>query len=232
MNYRLICFDAGFTLIEPQRSPAALLAAALARNGIAPTEAALKRAWEAADRWFWEDYQRPDNDIWVSDERIHQTWRYYQQLMLQALGIADPAHAIADAVIASHNDPANWRLYPDALPTLTALRQAGLKLGIVSDWGSQLPHIIASLGIDHLFDFILASATAGAAKPSATFYRMALDAAATPPSAALMVGDSYRADVQGARSAGMDALLLDRLGSFGGDDVPTIRALTETLALM
>ena len=52
-----------------------------------------------------------------------------------------------------------------------------------------------------------------------------------------MVGDSWRADVQGARSAGMAGVLLDR-GDLHGDrrsegvDAPVITSLLELPALL
>ena len=48
------------------------------------------------------------------------------------------------------------------------------------------------------------------AKPNPAFFRMALEAGGAEPHEALMVGDSYRADVRGAWAAGMDAVWLDR----------------------
>ena len=50
----------------------------------------------------------------------------------------------------------------------------------------------------------------GVAKPNPGFYRLALDEAGVRPEEALMVGDSYRADVHGAWAAGMDAVWLNR----------------------
>jgi len=47
-----------------------------------------------------------------------------------------------------------------------------------------------------------------------------------------MVGDSYAADILGARAAGMDAVLLDRQGHHPAADVPVIRALTELAPLV
>jgi FMN phosphatase YigB (HAD superfamily) len=48
------------------------------------------------------------------------------------------------------------------------------------------------------------------AKPNPRFFRLALEAAGVRAAEALMVGDSYRADVRGAWNAGMDAVWLDR----------------------
>jgi len=232
MRYQLICFDAGFTLIEPIRTTAATLADMLARSGVAPTEAALQRAWDAADQWFWEEYQRPDNDTWTSDERIRRTWRQHHGLMLRELAVDDPDQRLADAVIDAYSTPANWRSYPDALPAIAALLRPGRKLGVVSDWSSQLPRLLETLDLARHFDFVLTSATAGAAKPAAQFYRLALQSAGVDPQAALMVGDSYRADVLGARAAGMHGVLLDRSGRHPAVDAPVIHSLAELVALV
>ena len=232
MRYQLICFDAGFTLIEPRRTTAATLAAMLASAGQAPTDEALQRAWDAADRWFWEEYHRPGNDTWTSDERIRYTWRRHQGLMLRELGVDDPNERLADAVIATYSTPENWRPYADVPAALAAIRRPGRALGVVSDWSSQLPQILAALDLSRHFDFILTSATAGAAKPSAQFYQLALRAAGVAPAAALMVGDSYEADMLGARSAGMGGVLLDRGERYAELDVPIIRSLAELPALL
>jgi putative hydrolase of the HAD superfamily len=232
MRYRLICFDAGFTLIEPVRTTAATLAAMLANAGIAPTEAALQRAWDAADAWFLEEYHRPGNDTWIADERIQRTWLHHHGLMLRELGVDDPGQALAGAAIAAYAAPENWRPYPDVAAALDALRRPGRAIGVVSDWNSRLPALLDVLGIGGRVDFVLTSATAGAAKPSPVFYRIALERAGVAPDAALMVGDSYEADVLGARAAGMDGVLLDRYARYDKLDVPIIRSLEELVGMV
>ena len=79
------------------------------------------------------------------------------------------------------------------------------------------------------------SGAVGVAKPNPAFFRMALDRAAVAPEDALMVGDSYRADVRGAWAAGMDAVWLDRTDGIritpDGEPEPTdvriVRSLEE-----
>jgi putative hydrolase of the HAD superfamily len=230
--YRLICFDAGFTLLQPRLTMPNLLAQALRANGLAPTEEALQRAWEAADRWFWDEYHRPDNATWRSDESIRATWRQYHGLMLRELGVDDPEHRIADATIESQELPDNWQLYPDVAPALRALERSGAQLAIISDWSSRLPAILETHGIAGQFQFVLASGAVGAAKPSPELYRMALELAGVAPEAALMVGDSYRADVLGARSVGMTGVLLDRAGKADTAEGPVIRSLDELAHLL
>ena len=82
--------------------------------------------------------------------------------------------------------------------------------GIVSDWGSNLLPIVDALGLGTELDFVIASGAVGLSKPDPALFRLAATRAGLPPREALMVGDSYRADIQGAEAAGMDAILIRR----------------------
>ncbi len=227
MAYRLVCLDAGFTLLSPRRTLAESLAGVLERHGHVIGQAELQAAWEAADAWFWDEYHRAENTTWGDDALIEATWRDYHTRMLRELGMEEQRRLL-DLVLESQFAPDAWELYPDVIPMLTELRSdPGPMLAVVSDWGSNLEGILASLGLDPYLDFVLASGSVGVAKPDPAFFRLALDRAGVDASEAVMVGDSYRADVAGARSAGMDALLLDRAGDATMDDVQIMRSLAE-----
>lgn len=235
MRYRLICVDAGFTLLSPKRKLGEALSEAVAEHGRTLSQEELRSAWEAADAWFQDEYHRPGNDTWTRDDRIHQTWRDFHGLILRELGMPEPPAELVERILAAQFAPDAFEPYPDARPVLEALQPArrdGLVVGVVSDWATSLRDIFVSLELDRFFDFILASGAVGVAKPDAAFFRIALDRAGVRPSQALMVGDSYRADVVGARAAGMDAVLLDRAGDASVDDVPVIRTLHELLPLI
>ena len=209
MSYRLLCLDAGFTLLSPRRTLADALSGVLSEDGHTVTEDEMRAAWEEADRWFWDEYHRPGNDTWSDDRRIEAYWRQYHSVMLGRLGV-EARNEILDRILASQFAADSWEPYPDAEPMLAAVRELGVRIGIVSDWGSNLRRIVSELGLDRYLDFVLPSGAVGVAKPNPAFYRLALDEAGVDPSVALMVGDSYRADVRGAWSAGMDAVWLDR----------------------
>lgn len=210
MRYRLVCLDAGFTLLAPRRTLTDALRGLLAEHGHEVTDEELHRAWELADRWFWDDYHRPMNDTWGDDQRIDANWRQYHSLMLGELGLADQRHQLIDTILAAQYAPDSWELYPDVLPAILEMRVAGVRLGILSDWGSNLLPIIEELGLAPDLDFVIASGAVGLSKPDPAFFRLAATRAGVPPAEALMVGDSYRADIEGARSAGMDAILIRR----------------------
>jgi FMN phosphatase YigB (HAD superfamily) len=215
MRYRLVCLDAGFTILSPRRTLADALRGVLREHGMDPTDDELRRAWEAADAWFWEEYHRPGNDTWTRDDAIEATWRRYHDLMLRELGMRGRRRLI-DRILVAQFSADTWELYPDVVPALEILH-AGANgarpvLGVISDWGSSLGEIVEALGLGPYLDFVLASGAEGHAKPDPAFFRVALDRAGVEPHEAVMVGDSYQADVMGARSAGMDGVLLQRPG--------------------
>ncbi|MEO8251801.1 MAG: hypothetical protein ABI978_05125 [Chloroflexota bacterium] len=63
MRYRFVCLDAGFTTLAPRRTLADSLRGVLAEHGREVTDEAMHRAWQVADRWFWDDHRRADNDM-------------------------------------------------------------------------------------------------------------------------------------------------------------------------
>jgi putative hydrolase of the HAD superfamily len=240
MSYRLLCLDAGFTLLTPRRTLADALSGVLTQDGHGITEDEMRAAWEEADRWFWDEYHRPGNDTWSDDGRIDEYWRSYHSVMLGRLGVT-AQREVLDRILASQFAADSWEPYADVEPMLSAVRAIdGVRIGIVSDWGSNLRGIIASLGLDRYLDFILPSGAVGVAKPNPAFFRLALDEAGVAPSEALMVGDSYRADVHGAWAAGMDAVWLDRREGMNitptdeppPSDVHRIHALDELPAIV
>lgn len=211
MPYRLVCLDAGFTLLSPRRSLADALAGVLEKGGHRVDPEDVRRAWEVADQWFWDEYHRPDNRTWGNDAEIERTWRAYHSLMLRELGFADRDHELLDSILASQFAADAWEPYPDVEPVLGELRRwPDLRIGVISDWGSNLVGILEALGLDRYLDFVLASGSVGVAKPDPALYRIALGRAGVAAGEGLMVGDSLRADVEGARSAGMDGVLLVR----------------------
>jgi putative hydrolase of the HAD superfamily len=239
MGYRLLCLDAGFTLLTPRHSMADALAGVLAEDGHAITEDDLRAAWEASDRWFWDEYHRPGNDTWSDDRKIEEYWRRYNSSLLEHLNVRDHT-AVLERVLASQFASDAWELYPDVEPMLREVRAMGVRIGIISDWGSNLRDIATELGLERYVEFVLPSGAVGVAKPNPAFFAMALERAGVEPDDGLMVGDSYRADVRGAWSAGMAAVWLDRTDGINitppGEPQPTdvriIRSLDELPAII
>ena len=113
--------------------------------------------------------------------------------------------------------------YPDAVPALQELRARGLSLVVVSNWDCSLAEWLEGAGLGELLDGAVSSAAVGAAKPAAVVFVEALRVAGVRAERALHVGDSLEADVEGARAAGLRALLLVR----DGTPPPGVSAITS-----
>lgn len=100
-----------------------------------------------------------------------------------------------------------WVPYPDALPVLTAVRERGARVAVVSNVGFDLPAVFAGHGLDVLVDAFVLSYDVGVMKPHPEIFRRACAALDVPPQEALMVGDNPRAD-SGACDLGIRTLLL------------------------
>ncbi len=206
---KAVFFDAGGTLFQPFPSVGEIYAEVAGRHGllIEPLyiEARFHTHWEKRDglasltnhstpqveRDWWQSLVY---DVFSEVGRFENFDGFFEELYDRFAG--------ADA----------WRLYPDALPILETLKRKGKILGIVSNWDSRLFGICEGLGLTSVFDFILASATVGAAKPHPLIFQEALKRSKVAPHEALHVGDSLKDDVQGARQAGIHAVLVDRRG--------------------
>lgn len=136
-------------------------------------------------------------------------------------------HIELGAVRAAMLDSLHFSAFEDALPALEEVRARGIRTVAASNWDSSLPEVLERVGLGGLFDGVVSSAVVGVTKPGPRLFRAALTLAGADPAEALHVGDSIENDVVGARSVGMQAVLLARDGTTRGDKVRTIRALTE-----
>jgi putative hydrolase of the HAD superfamily len=117
--------------------------------------------------------------------------------------------------------------YPDAAPALEGLGGLGLRRVCVSNWDYALPEVLERCGLADGFDAVLTSAGVGARKPDPRIFRAGLTAAGCAPGEALHVGDTPGEDLEGARAAGIPALLLDR---DGGGDIASLAELERHLS--
>ena len=79
-----------------------------------------------------------------------------------------------DVLLDALLDSLRFFAYPDAAPALTALRAAGIRTVVVSNWDWSLHERLAETGLAPLVDGALASAEVGSAKPDGAIFRAAL----------------------------------------------------------
>ncbi|MER3456724.1 MAG: hydrolase [candidate division GAL15 bacterium] len=221
---RAVFLDAGHTLLEGRPSWFDVWAEGLGEFDVTMDREALQRAYARASAAL--SHIPPD-------QFTEQTWRQFLREMVAHLEVPGYEEQIAERMhqILARARP-QYVPYPEAPGVLEELRRSGLRLAVVSNWEPDLPDVLERVGLRGYFDAVVASALVGAAKPDPRIFQVALDAVGVAPQEALHVGDSYEADVQGARAAGVYPVLIDRDRVFQEVDCDRIYDLRELLPLI
>jgi putative hydrolase of the HAD superfamily len=201
-----VLFDWGDTLMRFAYDEALIEAGhragleAIGRDGLPELEQLVPHFRERYQQFFWtpgavEEIEYPglvrqlfgDFDVELSDEELgrfleaeHAAWAPARQLA---------AHTPA---------------------LLEALRDRGLKLGLVSnafDPGWLLHRDLEQMGLADRLDFAVFSSEVGKRKPHPAIFEHALAALGVAPGVALFVGDRLYEDVRGAGEVGMTTAL-------------------------
>ena len=152
----------------------------------------------------------------------------------------DVAEAVLEEAATHHLD--SWtphvRHDPDAVPTLTALRSMGVRIGLLSNthWPRSFhEHFLERDGLTPLIDVRCYTSELAYTKPHGEAFRAVLDGlGASDPRRAVFVGDRPYDDVWGAQQLGMRAVLRPNPLVPGYDVIPdaTVEALPELLPLV
>ena len=148
---------------------------------------------------------------------------HVEQIAWELLQSGHPLFSVTDAT-----------LYDDVVPTLQHLRDADLKLAIVSNWDTPLFPLLERLSIAHYFGTITAShdVRVRSAKPDPHIFNYTLEAVGVSAEEVVHVGDTYQADIVGARNVGIRPILLDRDNTQTGRWDATIQSLAELPELL
>ncbi len=151
-----------------------------------------------------------------------QFWYDLVKRVFDSVGGLDRFDDYFDHIYQVFESGESWRVYEDVLQSdiLNRLKDRGIVLGIISNWDSRLETIIANMGLDKYFDFVLASTVVGSAKPDPHIFQTALKRSGVAPEDACHIGDEIPADIRGAESLGINPILIDRNNRHNDNDVP------------
>ncbi len=220
---RAVLLDMFDTLVSLEPPAPRLRARLLELTGVDVGEEAAARGFAAEIGHYLDHHMEGRDETSLDALRDHCAAVLHDALGVEGLRRAAVRQAMLDSL--------QFRVFPDAPPALRALRGRGLRLVVVSNWDWSLPQWLERTGLAELVDGVVSSAVVGAAKPSPHIFHAALELAGVAPDEALHVGDSMAGDVQGARSAGVRAVLIDRAGG-APDRVEAIRSLDELSSLI
>lgn len=197
LTHKALLVDAAGTLFQPAQSVAEVYLDIGRKYGICLSEDEILWRYRIA-------YQKP----WFHSrlrfaEDAKPFWRF---IVSEATGCSDEMYF--EEVYNYYATKEAWKLTDkNAGPVFHALRKAGVKIGVVSNFDTRLRTLLKDLACDHWFDAFAVSAEVEAEKPNPVIFWKACELLEVDPSQVVHVGDDRRNDIWGARDAGCDAWL-------------------------
>jgi FMN phosphatase YigB (HAD superfamily) len=231
-RYDLVIFDLDGTLRANLPEDFEFRMHCAREAGVQLTPAQIK-AFERASHRYWCGSARINNDFARFTQR--QFWENYNTELLTEAGLT-PATAAGHAarmqdVFEAAYAPRDTVFY-DSFVVLRALREAGYRTGLASNRNGELDTYTRAAGLRDLLDFTLTAEQAGGWKPDPPLFERALALGGVSADRAIYIGDNYFADVLGARSAGLAALLIDPRDVYAEIEPQRVRHLGDVIAFL
>lgn len=174
---------------------------------------------ERLDAAFWQSFKSAPPPIFPGTELQEipdQELEWWQMIALRTFQETGVLHEFTDfsgffKELYTHFATAEpWFVYPDVLPALQRWQKQGFEMGILSNFDSRIYSVLQALDLVEFFTSVTISSEVGAAKPDPQIFAVALEKHQCSATEAWHIGDSEREDVQGATSAGLKGILLQR----------------------
>lgn len=163
-----------------------------------------------------------ENVNYGTEEELARFRRENARKTARALGLDAPAEVLMEV----SEKRIHFNPYPESEEVMEELVRMSVPLYVVSNWDVALESVLADLGWTPYFSGIVASAKVGSEKPAKAIFEEALSLVGIPRERVVHVGNDPIADVWGAASCGIDAVLVDRRG---GLEVPEAVAILSDL---
>ena len=205
---RAVTLDVTGTLLVP-RGVGEDYAEVLARHGITLPPREIERLFAevlAEQRVVADPFRDPYT---AHPDGARGFWGDIVRRLLALAGRAPPSPFALAELWERFRHAQAWRVLPGVEDGLEELRRRGLRLGVIANWDERLEDVLAAVGLRSLFSAVVRSSAVGWAKPHPRIFETALRQLDVAAGEALHVGDDPLRDVEGARAAGMRALLVE-----------------------
>jgi putative hydrolase of the HAD superfamily len=183
-----------------------------------------------------------DVEAWRVSREVHRSTSFAGIVRTAGLEPAGPRHEAGLAAYREFWEP-HTLIDPEAPPLLRALRQRGVKVGVLSNtvWPrDEHERVFARDGVLDLIDGAVYTSEIAHTKPHPAAFEAAREAVgANDPGRCVFVGDRPFDDIHGARAAGMRAVLVphsaipdDQRGHTDGEPHAVVGSLADLLPLV
>jgi putative hydrolase of the HAD superfamily len=181
---------------------------------------------------YYEQLYSEDDSFWCSGDRAEMIWIEMYKMLCLGVGIADESEAVARAMHEECMTMRSWRMFSDVIPCLDTLRDAGVPMGLISNWDNSLIPIAEGIGLADYMTTIISSADVGLRKPDPAIFDLAMRNVGVEATCSIHVGDHLYADVMGSRKVGMHPVYINRAGGVTPGNVTTIDSLASLPAIV
>ena len=182
----------------------------------------------AEARHWTEDHDGVDHLEHSVDREAYRAWeraKLREVVLSHGVGPDDADELVAD--LEAGGAATVMRAYPEVPGVLRALRERNVAVAVCSNWDWDLDVAVEQAGLTDLVDVQVTSARAGARKPHRRIFEHTLAALEVAPGDALFVGDTWRADVEGALGAGLRPVHVRRTDQGSRSRLPEAPPLPE-----
>jgi REG-2-like HAD superfamily hydrolase len=223
-DLKAVLFDAGNTLIWLDHP---YIVELLREHGVETTMEGLMEA-EYGAKLLMDQMARDT----TTDERTRG--KIFFAEIFRRVGVAEGDFApVAQRMFARHAEKNLWgNVRERTAETLDELRRRGYRLGVISNADGRAEEALDAVGLRPHFELVVDSGLVGIDKPDPRIFQLAAERMGVQPHEAVYVGDIYEIDVLGARTAGMQAILIDPLWKWEDRDCPRIRGIHDLLDVL
>ncbi len=223
MSVSYIWFDMGYTLVYMQREITYQLA--LKKLDVSVSLEDLEKEFHITDKQFMREFP----GVFLNERGVFMPWflgilNYRLKIRLDVCRLDSVWHGIQKEV------ENYWLPFDGVHEVLQNFKRESIGLGIISNWDGTARNVLNSAELTEYFDPIIISSEVNCKKPDAEIFELALDRAGVSADQCIYVGDNYYDDAVGSRAVGMKALILNRFGKLGVEEIndcPIINHISE-----
>jgi putative hydrolase of the HAD superfamily len=230
VRFRAVFFDAGETLVHPAPSFPELFARVVTEQGYPREPVAISDGLTMVS----DEFRRASREqaLWTTTpERSRRFWLGVYDRFLEVLDLPRK-DGLADTLYAAFTDRANYAAFDDVRPSLLGLGEAGLTLGVISNYEAWLEDLLADLDLATLLPIRVVSGIEGVEKPDPAIFRLAVERAGLPVEEVVYVGDVPDFDYEPAAALGMFPVLIDRRERHPGFDGVRVTDLRDLIGVL
>ncbi|XP_013118543.1 rhythmically expressed gene 2 protein [Stomoxys calcitrans] len=209
-RFRLVTFDITDTLIRFSRAPAVQYAKTAAQLGVTDIDQV------AMERCFKKEFMAMNRQYpnWGCNIPNFTWQQWWSTLVSNIFYCAKPdidqhkLKELTNILVRTYRTSDCYRHIEGGRELVDRVRNAGKKVGVISNFDPSLKKVLSEVNLADKFDFILTSYEVGFSKPSKEIYDASLAISKVEAHEALHIGNMYALDYLGARNAGWSSILI------------------------